>query len=179
MSEILSSLVGHLAGSAGNSKAINVPPMEVYAVETNPDKRARCLKHLIKANHVNYSVLYHSLQFDNHNPHILSTAYILGATVDQMHAIYEDQIKVLEAWVPSPAELIDEDWRDFLGDRRYQRAYVDYFEDKLAMKFSYDWKKEVIHYMFLGKQPLFHGMIGGRKNYTSFLTVYVSLTPSL
>ncbi|KAI9903128.1 hypothetical protein N3K66_002480 [Trichothecium roseum] len=141
--------------------AIPLPSVEIHNVESNPDRRARCLKHLIKANHVNYSILYHNLQFDNHNPHILSSAYLLGATEVQLNAIYDSEIKKLEPWKPSPSEVIDEDWRDFLGDKRYQRAFVDYFEDKLAMRFSYDWKAEVSEFLFSGEEPLFHGLIGG------------------
>lgn len=143
--------------------AIPLPSVEIHNVESNPDRRARCLKHLIKANHVNYSILYHDLQFDNHNPHILSSAYLLGATEVQLNAIYDSEIKKLEPWKPSPSEVIDEDWRDFLGDKRYQRAFVDYFEDKLAMRFSYDWKAEVSEFLFSGEEPLFHGLIGGCK----------------
>jgi hypothetical protein len=156
-------IVNRLVGSTSESRAIRLPSVEIHKIENNPDRRARCLKHLLKANHVNYSVIYHNLQFDNHNPHILSSAYLLGATEQQLQAIYDAEIKDLEPWVPSPQEIIDEDWRDFLGDKRYQRAYVDYFEDKLAMTYAYDWKQEVQHFLFSGEEPLFHGLIGGRK----------------
>jgi hypothetical protein len=159
------SFVPFVGRSTAAPQPIPVPPIEVQNVDTNPDRRARCLKHLLKGNHVNYSIVYHNLQFDNHNPHILSSAYLLGASVDQLNAIYEEEIKELEPWEPSPAEVVDEDWRDFLGDKRYQRAYVDFFEDKLAMRFAYDWKKEVQHFLFSGKQPLYHGLIGGRMSF--------------
>lgn len=144
--------------------AINLPSVKVHQIETNPDRRARCLKHLLKANHVNYSVVYHNLQFDNHNAHILSSAYLLGATESQLHAIFDAETPQLDPWKPSPAEVMDQDWRDFLGDKRYQRAYLDYFEDKLAMEFTYDWKEELNHFLFSGSEPLFHGLIGGREH---------------
>jgi len=48
-----------------------------------------------------------------------------------------------------------------LGDKRYQRAYVDFYEDELALKFGYDWEKVVEEYLFSGKQPLINGLIGG------------------
>lgn len=155
-------VVNRLLRPGSHGRTINLPPVPIHHVETNPDRRARCLKHLLKANHVNYSVVYHNLQYDNHNAHVLSSAYLLGANELQLGAIYEAETKVLEPWKPSPAELMDGDWRDFLGDKRYQRAYVDYFEDKLAMEFAYDWKGVVHHFMFGGKEPLFHGLIGGR-----------------
>jgi len=154
-------IVNRLTGSASTSQSIDLPSVEIHHVETSSDRRARCLKHLLKANHINYSIIYHNLQFDNHNPHILSSAYLLGASEAQLNKIYEEESKVLEPWKPSPAEVTDNDWRDFLGDKRYQRAYVDFFEDKLAMDFAYDWKKVVHHFMFTGKHPLFHGLVGG------------------
>ena len=154
--------VSRLVGSVSNPKSIDLPSVEIHHIDTNPDHRARCLKHLLKANHVNYSIIYHNLQFHNHNAHILNSAYLLGATETQLYHIFNAESKELEPWKPSPAELMDEDWRDFLGDKRYQRAFIDYFEDKLALEFSYDWKLATAHFMFTGEQPLFHGLIGGR-----------------
>ena len=155
-------LVGRLASGAAAPKAIDLPPVEVHDVETNPDRRARCLKHLLKANHVNHSIIYHNLQFDNHAPHILSSAYLLGASEDQLHRIYDAEAATLDPWRESPAEIVEDDWRDFLGDKHYQRAYVDFFEDRLAMDFAYDWRKVVARFMFEGKEPLVNGLIGGR-----------------
>ncbi|KAF4123414.1 cell cycle checkpoint protein [Geosmithia morbida] len=163
MSGILSHvpIVNRLAGSGSRPGMIELPPVEIHQVETSPDRRARGLKHLIKANHVNYSIVYRNYGFDNHNAQILSSAYLLGADETKLAEIYEARAEVLEPWQPSPAEVIDEDWDDFVGDRRYQRAYIDYFEDKLALEFAYDWKKEVSHFMFDLDEPLFHGLIGG------------------
>ncbi len=55
------------------------------------------------------------------------------------------------------------DWRDFLGDKTYQRAYLDFYEDTLALRYAYDWKKVVEEFMFHGKEPLIHGLVAGRK----------------
>ncbi|PNY25665.1 Cell cycle checkpoint protein RAD17 [Tolypocladium capitatum] len=157
----MATFFSRLMGLDSESRAINLPSVEIHRIETDPDRRARCLKHLLKANHVNYSIMYHNLSFHNHTPHLLSAAYLLGASDPQLQDIYEAEIKELEPWTPSPAELMDLDWMDFLGDKRYQRAYVDYFEDKLAMEFAYDWKRELQHFLFSGDEPLFHGLIGG------------------
>ncbi|PFH55522.1 hypothetical protein XA68_18119 [Ophiocordyceps unilateralis] len=157
----MSGILGRLVGSQQKPQAVSLPPVEVHQIETNPDRRARRLKHLLKANHVNYSMVFNNTLFINHSPHLLSTAYLLGASVEELHALYEAEIRHLEPWTPSPAEIVDLDWRDFLGDKRYQRAYVDFFEDNLAMKFAYDWKKEVEHFLFADEEPLFHGLISG------------------
>ncbi|KFA63189.1 hypothetical protein S40285_03291 [Stachybotrys chlorohalonatus IBT 40285] len=154
-------IVNRLLGSGSKAVAIDLPSVEIHNIETSTDRRARCLKHLLKANHVNYSIMYHNLEYHNHNAHILCSAYLLGAREDQLNAIYDEEIRQLESWQPSPSELVDEDWRDFLGDGNYQRAFVDYFEDKLVMDFSYNWKQLLGQYLFSGNQPLFHGLICG------------------
>ncbi|KAK5655436.1 hypothetical protein OQA88_5707 [Cercophora sp. LCS_1] len=146
---------------ASSVKGIDIEPVEVHSIETAAEKRPRTLKHLLRANHVNHSILYHNLEFDNHMAHILCSAYWLGAEPPQLHHIYEAEAKTLEPWKPSPSELTEDDWRDFFGDRRYQRAYVDFFEDALVMKHSYSWKKLVEESLFSGKEPLVNGLIGG------------------
>ncbi|KAK4231040.1 cell cycle checkpoint protein RAD17 [Podospora fimiseda] len=148
-----------LAGQA--VKSIDLPSVEVHSVETDPEKRPRTLKHLLKANHINHSIIYHNLQFDNHMSHILCSAYVLGADSKQLYHIYDEEAKQLEPWKDSPSELLDEDWRDFLGDKRYQRAFVDFFEDALAMKHAYNWRGVVEEYMFKGDEPLINCLIGG------------------
>ena len=44
---------------------------------------------------------------------------------------------------------------------RYQRAFVDFFEDELVA-FGYDWKQLTAEYLFSGEQPLINGIIAGR-----------------
>lgn len=95
--------------------------------------------------------------------HILGSAFLFGANVDQMQHIYDVESKELEPWHDSPAEITEADWREFLGNKLYQRSYVDFFEDELALKFGYDWKKLVEEYIGRGKRPLVNGLIGGRK----------------
>ncbi len=147
---------------APRHRRIELESVEVYSIEASPEKRPRTLKHLLRANHVNHSILYHDLQFDNHMAHILCSAYALGAQPHQLYHIYDVEAKSLEPWTESPNELLQIDWRDFLGDKRYQRAFVDFFEDELAKKF-FDWKKVMDQYMFSGEEPLVNGLIGGRR----------------
>ncbi|KAM3486654.1 hypothetical protein MY3957_009724 [Beauveria namnaoensis] len=146
--------------NATPATTVAVEALPVHDIETDQERRGRSLKHLLKANHVNYAVVYKNLQLNNVNSHNLSTAYILGANENDLNTIYNEQIKDLEPWTPSPAEVIDEDWRDFLGNRNYQRAFVDYYEDKLAFKFAYDWKQEMRHVLTEGDEPLINCLIG-------------------
>lgn len=57
-----------LGGNPGT--AIDLKSVEVHDVETQHEKRGRTLKHLLKLNHANYSIVYHQLQFHNHMPHV-------------------------------------------------------------------------------------------------------------
>jgi hypothetical protein len=148
--------------SMASYPSIDIPSVDIHDVETAPEKRARTLKHLLKANHVNFAVLFHDLQFDNHMAHILCSAYILGANEDHLNHIYTEMSKILDEWTDSPAEITDQDWRQFLGDRRYQRAYVDFFEDELALKHDYNWKIVVKEFFFEGENPLINCVISGR-----------------
>ncbi|KAF2172301.1 hypothetical protein M409DRAFT_17536 [Zasmidium cellare ATCC 36951] len=139
---------------------IQVPKAEVHDVEERPEKRARTLKHLLKANHINHSIIYNKLRFHNHTPHILSSAYILGADSDELTHIYEAESKHLEPWHDSPGEIAKHDWRDFLGKREYQRAFIDFFEDELVQH-GYDWHALLDEFLLSGKEPLINNLISG------------------
>ncbi|KAI1106993.1 hypothetical protein F4804DRAFT_298984 [Jackrogersella minutella] len=154
-------IVNRFVPDNSETRTIDIPSVEIHNVETAPEKRPRTLKHLLRANHVNHSILYHDLEFHNHMPHILATAYLLGADVQQLHTIYDVEAQTLEPWHPSPAEIVEDDWKDFLGDPRYQRAYVDFFEDALALKHNYQWKGVVEEYLYDGKRPLVNCLFGG------------------
>lgn len=44
---------------------------------------------------------------------------------------------------------------------RYQRAYVDFFEDELV-RYGYDWKEVIFEYLFSGKEPIFNSLVEDR-----------------
>ncbi|PGH09670.1 hypothetical protein AJ79_05636 [Helicocarpus griseus UAMH5409] len=139
---------------------IDLDPVEVHDVETAREKPARALKHLLKLNHANYSILYNNDFFHNHMPHLLSSAYLFGGDADHLNRLYEAESKELEPWRESPGEIVEDDWRDFLGKRDYQRAYVDFFEDELVHH-GYDWKKVAELYLYSGKNPLINCLVTG------------------
>lgn len=47
-----------------------LPRVESSKHETSKDRRDRTLKHLLRANHHNYAVLYNNRKFHNHAPHV-------------------------------------------------------------------------------------------------------------
>jgi len=57
-------------GAREPARAIDLPSVEIADMETGKDKRTRTLKHLIKANHTNFSIIYNELRFHNHMPHV-------------------------------------------------------------------------------------------------------------
>jgi hypothetical protein len=164
MASILGKVYNYLStGTFGTVLAVEVPPVQVYDVETAAEKRPRTLKHLLKANHINFSVFYNDLRFHNHMPHVLSTAYILGADVDHLQHIYDQEAKELEPWHDSPDEVSGHDWRDFLGKKEYQRGFIDFFEDELALNFEYNWKRVAEEYLYQGDEPLINCLVSGRE----------------
>ncbi|EHY60159.1 hypothetical protein HRR83_009122 [Exophiala dermatitidis] len=136
------------------NQAIKIPRVQVHDVEITSDKRGRRLKHLLKLNHATFSILYNRLRFHNHTPHILGSAYLLGGTADHLTAIYEDAAtnEGHEHWTESPSEIAEHDYRDFLGRREFQRAFVDFFEDELVQH-GYDWKDVVAKFLFERGDP--------------------------
>ncbi|KAK2748423.1 hypothetical protein FQN55_004361 [Onygenales sp. PD_40] len=140
--------------------AIDLEPVEIHDIETEQSKPGRALKHLLKLNHANYSILYNDLRFHNHMPHFLSSGYLLGGDADHLNRLYEVEAKELEPWVDSPGEISLDDWRDHLGKKEYQRAFVDFFEDELVHH-SYDWKRVVENYLYSGKHPLVNCLVSG------------------
>ncbi|KAE8145690.1 hypothetical protein BDV25DRAFT_164099 [Aspergillus avenaceus] len=137
---------------------IDLPSVQIHELETAQEKPARALKHLLKLNHAEYGVLYNHLRFHNHAPHILSSSYLQGADADDLNRVYETESKHLDPWVESPGEISTYDWRDYLGQREHQRAFVDYFEDELV-RHGYDWKQVLIDYLFSGEKPLFNSLV--------------------
>ena len=135
-------------GTTNSTPSIDIPSVEIHDIDTAPEKRPRTLKHLIRANHVNYAILFHNLEYHNHLPHvwapnyvqpsysllidvianhlcwiingkILGSAYLLGGGPEHLQEIYDKDVEELDAWKDSPGEVSRHDWRDYLGDRRY------------------------------------------------------------
>ncbi|KAF1832361.1 hypothetical protein BDW02DRAFT_640822 [Decorospora gaudefroyi] len=154
------SVPSFLRAGEGTHLTVDLPSVEIHDIETSAEKRPRTLKHLLKANHANYSIIYHDLTFHNHAPHILGSAYLLGGTAEHLNDVYEKEAEQLEPWHDSPGEITKDDWREFLGKREYQRAFIDFFEDQLV-SMKYDLKGLLDDFMFAGKEPLINGLVSG------------------
>ena len=56
--------------SRSSVQGVQVESVGIHDVETSQDRSGRALKHLLKLNHVNFSICYHNLQYHNHIPHV-------------------------------------------------------------------------------------------------------------
>lgn len=155
-------------GRSSNVGRIEIPSVTVHDVETSAEKRDRRLKHLLKLNHANHSILWNERRFHNHTPHVLGSAYLLGGSADHLTETYENENKEgNEPWEDSPGEVALHDYRDFLSKREYQRAWVDFFEDQL-INHGYDWKNVAAKFLFergekgsTNVYPMFACLTGG------------------
>lgn len=57
---------------------IDIPSVKIQEIDTAQEKPARALKHLLKLNHANYSILYNERKFHNHAPHVSHTLLYLS-----------------------------------------------------------------------------------------------------
>jgi hypothetical protein len=43
----------------------------------------------------------------------------MGATAEQLQALYDTETGKLDPWINSPMEIASHDWRDYLGEKSY------------------------------------------------------------
>jgi Questin oxidase-like len=147
--------------SASSGSKIDLPSVPIHDTECSTEKRDRRLKHLLKLNHINHAILFNHRHFHNHTPHILGSAYILGGDAEHLNDIYDSEAAAgLVPWEDSPGEISKYDWRDYLGKREYERAYVDFFEDELVLR-GYEWKAVVSEFLLEGKEPMVNNLTCG------------------
>lgn len=93
----------------------------------------------------------------------------MDCPTDHLDEIYDDAStnEGLEPWKDSPSEIALHDYRDFLGRREYQRAFVDFFEDQLVLM-GYDWREVVSKFLFeagskgrVNALPMFNCLVAG------------------
>lgn len=132
----------------------NLPFFEGFTPESK-----RKLEQLIRANNHTFGFLFNNRKFHNHAPHHLVSAFFLGASPEQLVAIYEDQSEALTPWKDEiPIEVIDDDWKKLLGQKKYERGFFNYFSDKVGDAKD-DWCAVVQKYC--EEENLLRGLTGG------------------
>ncbi|KAL3440306.1 hypothetical protein BJX65DRAFT_316730 [Aspergillus insuetus] len=141
-------------------QGITIPPIRTHAIDTSADPAARAVCHYLKANYAKHSLLYHGKLFHNHIPHIMCSAYNLGAGPDDLRRFYEAESRGLEPWTDSPEDITRQSWRQHLGKKEYERAFLKFFETEVDREGG-DWKKVAAEYLFSGDQPLINSVVSG------------------
>ncbi|KAJ5780680.1 hypothetical protein N7457_005840 [Penicillium paradoxum] len=143
--------------SSSPPQAIDLPSVKIHDTDTAQEKPARALKYLLKLNHVENS-LFDSREVPNQIMQLLSSSFLQGADADILSRIYEKKVLDLVKWNDSPAEVTTLDWKNHLGRREFDRAFVNFFEDEMV-NLGYDWKEVVTEYLFDGKEPVFDSIM--------------------
>jgi hypothetical protein len=58
----------------------------------------------------------------------LVSLYQMGATADRMQQFYDNYVKRLEPAVPSAGFINANNWRHYLGQRKFYNDYRDFFQ---------------------------------------------------
>ncbi|GIJ90433.1 hypothetical protein Asppvi_009387 [Aspergillus pseudoviridinutans] len=143
-----------------------LPPVlkPVFTLEGHDDERATTLRRLLEKGHVSVAPLREpKLILHSHLPHLLGSAYLLGASSTLLEELYEHEVSTLvqvdDSFIRGDA-ITRENWRDFLTQKSYTVAYVDFFDKEIERQ-NGDWRQVLKSYLFSGPEPLINGYAGG------------------
>ncbi|KAH8896521.1 hypothetical protein GQ53DRAFT_639786 [Thozetella sp. PMI_491] len=139
-------------------------PVRPYDTTKLHDERTQTFRKLIQEGHSAVAPLRNpQLILHSHLPHLVGSAYALGAGIEQLKETYDHIIKTLapidETFVRGGISL-ESSWREHLQDKAYTIAFVDLFDEE-THKNGGDWKKVVEKYLFSGNEPVVNGFLGG------------------
>ncbi|KAN0095773.1 Protein of unknown function (DUF4243) domain containing protein [Hyaloscypha variabilis] len=139
-------------------------PSPTYDVATLSDKRAQTLNRLLKEGHDSVAPLREpKLILHSHLPHLLGSAYALGASSDLLQKCYDNEVSSLvnieEGFIRGD-RISKKTWRDFLAQKPYTVAYVDFFSEEIKEK-NNDWKSLLNEYLYATGEPIINGYTGG------------------
>ncbi|KAK0625331.1 hypothetical protein B0T17DRAFT_270311 [Bombardia bombarda] len=115
---------------------------------------------LLAKTHVEHALLQPD---GRHNdiPMALVTLLSIDGSPIQLQAVYESEKTGLGSWRPSPESITDEAGKtQFLGDVRFQRAYMTYFSMENG-RFMGNSKALAMSHLLTGPKPLIYGLFGG------------------
>ncbi|KAF7156275.1 hypothetical protein CNMCM5623_009668 [Aspergillus felis] len=136
----------------------------VPTLEGHDDERATTLRRLLEKGHVSVAPLREpKLILHSHLPHLLGSAYLLGASSTLLEELYEHEVSTLvqvdDNFIRGDA-ITRENWRDFLTQKSYTVAYVDFFDREIKQQ-NGDWRQVLKSYLCSGPEPLINGYAGG------------------
>ncbi|KAK7419034.1 hypothetical protein QQX98_003536 [Neonectria punicea] len=135
----------------------------VYRLIVQKNDSAKTLDKLLRHNHAAHTVLRNPrLLFHNHIPHVLGSSYLLGASSTKLEDIYAavaPSLAAVDGGVLRNA-ITRENWRGYLGQKKYTAAHVDYFDSEVE-KNGGNWNKVVENHLYSGPELLLNGLSGG------------------
>ncbi|KAL4888644.1 hypothetical protein BDV59DRAFT_210987 [Aspergillus ambiguus] len=147
-----------------SSSLQNLEPAFILDVTATLDERGCTVRKLLDNAHLAVAPLREpKLILHSHLPHLLGSAYFLGASREQLEKLYTHEISTLvhvdETFIRGGA-IDRSSWREFLAQKPYTVAYVEFFDGEVKRNDG-NWKEVLEHYLFYGKEPLINGFIGG------------------
>ncbi|KAF4625414.1 hypothetical protein G7Y89_g12759 [Cudoniella acicularis] len=147
-----------------SSGQTELKPLSFCDMETLSDERTQTLRRLLKEGHNSVAPLRDpKLILHSHLPHLLGSAYALGASSDLLQKCYDQEtsnLKNIDEGFIRGDKISKETWRNFLADKTYTVAYVDYFDEEIKKKDG-DWKSVLNEYLYAGTEPIINGHTGG------------------
>ncbi|KAL2137137.1 hypothetical protein VTI74DRAFT_8769 [Chaetomium olivicolor] len=115
---------------------------------------------LLAKTHVQHALLQPDGRY-NEIPGALATLLFLDVAKERLRATYDAMNGDLAPWEPSPMSIEDEENKiRFLGDVRFQRAYMTYFSMD-NNRFSGNAKALAVSHLFTGDRPLVFALFSG------------------
>ncbi|KNG86171.1 hypothetical protein ANOM_005535 [Aspergillus nomiae NRRL 13137] len=141
----------------------DLPSVSSVDLQSLPDERSKTVYSLMQRNHQDHAVLSEPrLIFHNHVPHMLGSAYLLGYPSEKLVKMYHNDCSPLKSLndIHIRTGITQDNWRQFLGKKKYTAAYTTFFDQELANAQN-DWRSVVNEYLFSSPQPLINGFVGG------------------
>ncbi|KAI0085243.1 hypothetical protein BDY19DRAFT_1059708 [Irpex rosettiformis] len=136
-SQRLTALFPHLRSPAALSAAATHVPVPHRQAGWTYESTKTVLE-LLKDNHQKWHIFFNDRGFHNHASHHLLAIYALGANKELLEAAYATHVAYMKPAIFPPGgdkvETIinDSNWKDYVDDEHYYRAYLAYFSAKLT-----------------------------------------------
>ena len=122
--------------------------------------RRAVLDKLIAHSFANHHVVDHH-GFHTHTAHHLGSLYHLNATADRLEELYRDMHDEVNMYEPSPYEITRANWRELLGDKRFCKAYQEFFDRELTASGDH-WQQKFLELLLENPaEPMINGVVGG------------------
>ena len=115
---------------------------------------------LIEQSSANHHVIDHH-GFHTHTAHHLGSLYLLNATTDRIEELYKGMHDEFNRYEPSPHAITRTNWQELLGDKRFCKAYQDFFDQELTTSGDH-WQQRFLELLLENqKSPMINGVVGG------------------